>query len=147
MPVDFVRGDLLASAAHVLVIPVNCEGVAGRGLALECRRRYPGWFEEYREQCAMGSLALGTPVLARAREGRMFLNFPTKHHWRFPSHLTCIEEGLQYLLASVGPWHGPEKVVAFPKLGCGAGGLSWNEVCPLMERYVSQFPCLSLIYV
>jgi O-acetyl-ADP-ribose deacetylase (regulator of RNase III) len=147
MPVEFVRGDLLASAAHVLVIPVNCEGVAGCGLALECRRRYRGWFEEYGEQCATGALALGNLVLSRSREGRTFLNFPTKHHWRYPSHLAAIEEGLQFLLASVGPWHGPDKIMAFPKLGCGAGGLSWDEMCPLMERYVSQLPCLSLVYL
>jgi hypothetical protein len=147
MPVEFMRGDLLASAAHVLVIPVNCEGVAGCDLTFECRRRYRDWFEDYYEQCATGALALGTPVLSRSWEGRTFLNFLIKHHWQYPSRLALIEEGLQFLLASVGPWHGPEKIIAFPKLGCGAGDLCWDEVCSLMERYVSQLPCLSLVYL
>ena len=30
--------------------------------------------------------------------------------------------------------------IAFPKLGCGNGGLDWEEVRSLMERYLSNLP-------
>jgi len=26
--------------------------------------------------------------------------------------------------------------ISFPPLGCGNGNLDWNEVCPLMERFL-----------
>lgn len=37
--------------------------------------------------------------------------------------------------------------IAFPKLGCGNGGLDWEEVRPLMEKYLSPLPLQILIYV
>ncbi|SRR6266536_1803673 len=144
--IQYVQGDLLASCAHVLVIPVNCVGVAGRGLALECRQRYPEWFDLYREACVTGLLGVDTPVLHQVA-GRNILSFATKYHWRSPAHSGYIHAGLRYLLVRSGPWDVPGQVIAFPKLGCGAGGLSWELVHPVMEEALSRLVCDVLIYV
>jgi hypothetical protein len=37
MALWYASGDFLSSPAHVLVVPVNCQGVAGCGLALQWR--------------------------------------------------------------------------------------------------------------
>lgn len=146
MPIQYIRGDLLASGADILTIPVNCRGVAGKGLALQCKQRYPYWFETYKLLCEQGQLSLGRPALQLGR-GWYFVSFPTKDDWRFPSRLEYIHAGLQYLLTATGPWVLPYKVMAFPQLGCGVGGLSWSDVQPVMEYYLSQLRCTSLIYV
>lgn len=45
------KGDLFESKAQVLVNPVNLNGVMGKGLALEFKKRYPEMFKQYRELC------------------------------------------------------------------------------------------------
>ena len=37
--IRFFAGDIFAQPADILVNPVNCAGVMGRGLALQFRRR------------------------------------------------------------------------------------------------------------
>ena len=73
------------------------------------------------------------------------LLFPTKKHWRNPSKLEYIEQGL---IKFVENW---DKLgansIAFPRLGCGNGGLNWDVVRPLMEKYLNPLPLQVLIYV
>jgi len=142
-----VYGDVFASAADVLVIPVNCMGVAGCGLALQCKQKYPHWFETYREVCQAGFLVIGSPVF-HVFPGRSFVSFPTKNDWRQPAFSDDVEAGLQSLWSIDGPWYQPGRMIAFPKLGCGAGGLSWEEdIHPLMGYYLNALPCDAIVYL
>lgn len=144
MAITYVSGNIFHTTAEVLVMPVNCVGVAGCGLALQCKERYPGWYSLYRECCRTRALQLGVPVLHWGMEP-MILSFPTKDHWRFRSQLRDIESGLQWAneLCRV---HGIASI-AYPKLGTGAGGLSWETVHPLMEAYLSPLLCDVIVYV
>jgi O-acetyl-ADP-ribose deacetylase (regulator of RNase III) len=150
MGIWYVRGDLLASSADFLVIPVNCRGVAGRGLALQCKQRYPGWFEDYQCACRMGHLGIGRITYYVEERGqwcgRRFINLATKEDWRVPSRLQYIQAGL---VATVDflKRRGVVKRVAFPMLGCGAGGLDWEDVRPVMERCLDGLACCVDIYV
>lgn len=36
--------------------------------------------------------------------------------------------------------------VAFPKLGCGNGGLEWQEVKPVMDRYLKNL-LIDILYM
>jgi O-acetyl-ADP-ribose deacetylase (regulator of RNase III) len=63
MSIQYVQGDLFAAPTQALVIPVNCSGVADTGLALQCKQRYPCWFEEYRTICHDHRIWPGCPVL------------------------------------------------------------------------------------
>jgi hypothetical protein len=64
------------------------------------------------------------------------INFPTKKHWRQPSQLQWIVEGLQDLRRVID-----EKSIhsiALPPLGAGNGGLDWGEVRPIVEKSLSD---------
>lgn len=131
------RTDLFSSPAQTLVNTVNCVGVMGKGIAKEFRERDPQMFAAYKRICDDKRLAPGKLWLWRGAD-YLTLNFPTKIHWRSPSKLEWVEAGLKKFAtcyADVGI-----EEISFPRLGCGNGGLDWEEVRPLMEKYLKPLP-------
>lgn len=129
-------GDLFATKAQTRVNTVNCVGVMGKGVAQGYKLRYPAMFEDYAERCERKQVHLGEPYLYRDRTGVLIVNFPTKDHWRSSSRLVDVEHGLDYFVQHYAEWG--VKSVAFPPLGCGNGGLSWEEVGPLIYGKLRQ---------
>ena len=63
---------------------------------------------------------------------KYIINFPTKRHWKEKSKIEDIESGLKSLIKEIKRLG--IKSIAVPPLGCGNGGLDWDEVRPLIER-------------
>ena len=126
------RGDLFESEAQTLVNAVNTAGVMGKGIAREFKMRFPDMYREYKERCAAGEVKLGEPYLFTGDppSHRWILNFPTKGHWRERSRLSVIRDGLAYLRDHHLAWGITS--LAVPALGCGAGGLAWDEAQPYL---------------
>ena len=142
--ITYVKGDLFSSPARILVNTVNTEGVMGKGIALEFKKRYPDMFKEYKKVCDDKMLDIGTLLLWKKSE-KWVLLFPTKTTWRRPSKIEYLEKGLQKFASN---WDklGADSI-AFPRLGCGNGGLDWEEVRPLMEKYLHKLPIQIYVYV
>ncbi|MCM2458840.1 macro domain-containing protein [Rhizobium sp. CG4] len=128
------RTSILESSAQTLVNTVNCVGVMGKGLAKEFKDREPEMFKSYKRICDQKLLRPGKLWLYKGTTN-WILNFPTKDHWRNPSKIEWIEQGLQKFV--VGHAELGIREVSFPRLGCGNGGLNWDDVRPLMESYLS----------
>jgi O-acetyl-ADP-ribose deacetylase (regulator of RNase III) len=116
----------------------------GKGLALAFKQRYPAMFAVYQQECKTGKLRIGRPTLYQDSTP-WILNFPTKDHWRFPSKLEYLEKGLEFLIANYKK--AGITSIAFPKLGAQNGKLSWDEVGPLMAKYLSQIDIDVYIYI
>lgn len=129
------RTSILESPAQTLVNTVNCVGVMGKGLAHAFREREPDMYKQYKQVCDQKALAPGKLWLWRG-SGSWILNFPTKVHWRNPSRLEWIEQGLEKFLSAYEAQGITE--ISFPRLGCGNGNLNWEDVRPLMENYLSK---------
>lgn len=133
MAVELATGDLLDAPVAAYVNAVNCVGVMGKGIALAFKQHYPAMFDAYAAACARGEVAIG----------RMFvvenvINFPTKQHWRAPSQLAFVRAGLPALVEELRTRGFAS--VAVPALGCGAGGLAWSEVEPLIRAAFVPLP-------
>lgn len=139
----YIEGDLFSSPAQVIVNTVNTVGVMGKGIALEFKRRYPEMFEKYKKVCDKHNLVIGRLMLWYAPDYWVLL-FPTKEHWRNPSKLEYIEKGLMTFVRKYADYN--ISSIAFPKLGCGNGELNWDEVRPLMEKYLADLPIDVFIY-
>jgi O-acetyl-ADP-ribose deacetylase (regulator of RNase III) len=126
----------------VVVNTVNCKGVMGKGLALQFKKTYPEMYNDYRQKCEEGKIAIGHLDLYKGTPRYWILNFPTKNHWRNKSKLEYIEKGLQEFKEKYKEWGITS--IAFPRLGCQQGGLNWNEVKPLMEKYLKDLPNLKV---
>ena len=142
--IKYVKGDIFNSPSKIIVNTVNIVGVMGKGVALEFKKRYPEMFDRYQELCEKQLLDVGKLYLWRGSE-KWVLLFPTKKHWRYPSKIEYIEKGLQKFVEN---WDKlGSNTISFPRLGCGNGGLDWQDVKPLMEKYLSKIPMQILVYV
>jgi O-acetyl-ADP-ribose deacetylase (regulator of RNase III) len=131
------RTNLLDSNAQTLVNTVNCVGVMGKGIALDFKQRYPDMFRAYKRVCDAHQLDVGKLLLWQGPD-HWVLNFPTKKHWRHPSRVEWIEAGLEKFVAEYSRRGVTD--ISFPRLGCGNGGLKWEVVKPVMERYLANLP-------
>lgn len=128
-----VKGNLLEDQAEAYVNTVNTVGVMGKGIALQFKKAFPAMFKQYAKDCRAGKVQVGKMHIVSV-EGltnpRLIINFPTKEHWRNPSNVNYIREGLKDLVKVI---HGLEiKSLALPPLGCGNGGLDWSIVRPII---------------
>ena len=137
-------GDMFESKCLTKVNTVNCVGVMGKGIALEFKKRYPEMFRDYVERCNLGQVKTGTPYIYDNGDGTNILNFPTKNHWRSPSRLMFVTEGLDWFVENYKKYR--IESIAFPPLGCGNGGLTWDVVGPIMYQKLSCLPIDIEIY-
>ena len=134
---QFIHSSILDSQAQTVVNTVNTVGVMGKGLAQAFREKYPSMFKAYKELCDKEQFSVGQLWLWRGAN-QWVLNFPTKKHWRYPSKLEYIESGLSKFVANYEARGIRE--ISFPRLGCGNGGLEWEQVRPVMEKYLAPLP-------
>ena len=134
-------GNLLKSDAEALVNTVNCEGFMGKGIALQFKKAYPENNREYVQACRRGEVRPGTMLVHATglmMNPRYIINFPTKRKWRQNSKIEDIELGLVALIAEVKRLG--ISSIAVPPLGCGLGGLNWEEVRPKIEAAFEEVP-------
>ena len=137
-------GNIFESKCSTIVNAVNCAGVMGKGIALEFKKLYPEMYLDYVRKCNAGEVKTGIPYVYMNNDGSKILNFPTKDHWRSPSRLSYITDGLNWFVENYDKY-GIDKI-AFPALGCGNGGLTWDVVGPIMYQKLIKLPIEVEIY-
>lgn len=147
--IRFTRGDILLSPlSFAIVVPVNVMGVAGTGLAKQVADRYPLWLDAYKILCRNKHLVgAGDVVITHTPqlERRWWINFATKRHWKEGAEPSSIEKGLQKMANGIRSKTYPQHI-AIPALGCGLGGLRWDQIKPLIIKYLDGLDAEILVY-
>jgi len=144
--IKFTQGNLLEAGTEALVNTVNTVGIMGKGIALMFRERFPDNFRRYAAACKAKEVRTGRMFTTEVREldgPRWIVNFPTKQHWRAPSKLEWIVEGLQDLRRFIVD--NGLKSIAIPPLGSGNGGLDWAEVRPQIEAALGNLKGVEIL--
>jgi O-acetyl-ADP-ribose deacetylase (regulator of RNase III) len=136
--IHYETGNLLTTDVDALVNTVNTRGIMGKGVALQFKQAFPDNYERYRKACQRGEVRLGHMFVVETGRlrPRLIINFPTKNHWRSRSKLPDIERGLEALQVVIRESN--VESIALPALGCGNGGLAWDDVRPLIEEYLGD---------
>ena len=137
--IRFTQGNLLEARAEALVNTVNTVGVMGKGIALMFKERFAENFRRYAAACTAGEVRVGKMFVTETGEldgPRWVVNFPTKQHWRAPSRLEWVEEGLRDLRRFLV--ENRIRSVAIPPLGAGNGGLAWSHVRRKIEERLAD---------
>lgn len=133
--IRYTTGNLLETDADALVNTVNTVGVMGKGIALMFKEAFPENFKAYAIACEAGEVQVGKVFVTHRSDmygPKWIINFPTKKHWRHPSKLEWIEEGLRDLKSVIK--HNNIRTIAIPPLGAGNGGLEWHAVKARIEE-------------
>lgn len=144
--IELTQGDILKADAEALVNTVNCVGVMGRGIALQFRKTFPENFKAYEAACKAHKVQPGKMFvydLNRLYNPRFIINFPTKRHWKGKSRIEDIKSGLADLIDVVQQQQ--IRSIAVPPLGCGLGGLIWEEVRPLIIEAFQSLPEVAVL--
>lgn len=159
----WVDGDMFFSQMQTLTISVNTVGIMGKGLASRAKYQFPDMYVVYQDVCRNKTLVMGKPYLYKRETSldedladepstlpnpnanKWFLLFPTKKHWKEQSDPQGIEQGLQWVLKNYKT-EGIQSI-AMPALGCGLGGLHWEDMGPLMCKYLSKMEIQAAIYL
>lgn len=144
--VRYTTGNLLDDQAEALVNTVNEVGVMGKGVALMFKEAFPENARAYEAACRAGEVHVGR-MFVTANPALLgphwIVNFPTKRHWRQPSRMDWVREGLADLVRVVR-----EKriaSIALPPLGCGNGGLLWEHVRREIEVAAALAPGVEFV--
>lgn len=145
--ITYKQGNLLDAPAEALVNTVNTVGVMGKGIALQFKNAFPENYKAYLNAVKEKKIQTGKVQVVHVQDVKgvkYVINFPTKAHWRYPSRISWIQTGLldlreQILLYNI-------KSIAIPPLGCGNGGLDWDQVRPLIENSLKDLAVEVMIY-
>ncbi len=133
----FIKGNLLDAKTEAIVNTVNTVGIMGKGIALQFKETFPKNLKIYLNACKNKELFPGKLLVVKedTLEGeKLIINFPTKTDWFLKSKYEYIESGLNELVRVIDEYK--IKSIAIPPLGCGNGGLKWEKVKLLMEKYL-----------
>jgi O-acetyl-ADP-ribose deacetylase (regulator of RNase III) len=146
--IQFKQANLLESDAAAIVNTVNTVGIMGKGIALQFKNQYPNNYKLYAMACKAKEVVVGKMFVTEETSllggKKIIINFPTKTDWRKPSEYSYIENGLQDLVNVIQ--ENKIKSIAIPPLGAGNGGLDWNKVKELIEKYLTHLDCEVQIY-
>jgi len=144
--ISYTQGNLLDAPVEALVNTVNEVGVMGKGIALMFREAFPGNTQAYEAACKSGEVRVGQMFVVENHDltgPRWIINFPTKRHWRHPSKMEWVRDGLADLSRIITEKH--IRSVAIPPLGCGQGGLEWAQVRQEIESALGGLRDVELI--
>lgn len=133
--INFITGNIFESNAECLINTVNCEGYMGKGIAYQFKLKYPNNNRDYVKACKNGELKVGKLHYFK-EDNKIIVNFPTKDKWRQKSKIEYIIDGLDSLVNLLPKLK--VKSIAIPPLGCGNGGLKWNDVKFLIVTKLSE---------
>ena len=136
-----IQGDIWKSEANAICIPTNGivkangDAVMGAGLALQATMYYPP-LPKYLGHCLQkfGNQVFMFPLTSDMISGEpIVITFPTKNDWKKGSRIDLIQKSANELVKMADGLPGLKRI-AIPRVGCGKGGLKWEQVCPLLQK-------------
>lgn len=134
MPYSEVNEDLFEVQADTKVITINLVGAMGAGIAKTARDTIPGLYKHYKK---MYEKIEPGQFIAYTYAGTRYLLIPTKLDWRDASPRSLVIHNINRL-AVLANRHPQLGTIALPPMGCGNGGLSWED--DIRYVYRALFP-------
>lgn len=139
--IKFVTGDILKSKAEAIAHGVAPNDDFKQGLALSLRENWPSLYKDFRHFSHGSHPKEGTLWTWKGAEGPYIVSLFTQEHapgqGSRPGKATLphVNHSLRELVKEAK--EKGFKSIAIPKIATGVGGLTWNEVKPLVQEHLA----------
>ena len=134
-------GDLFTTEAKHLGHGVNIQGKMGAGIAKTFREKFPDMYFHYRAQCHNQLLDVGQDFMFE-ENGLFIHNISSQEFTGRDAKYTWLQRGLVAAMENVEAVGGD--LLALPEIGCGIGGLEWDNVKKFMLLAEENHPNVTL---
>lgn len=141
------NSDILMAKTEAVINTVNCVGIMGKGIALQFKERFPDNFKSYKKACNNNEITIGKMFVYKTNIEcpKFIINFPTKQHWRENSKYEYIRKGLVDLKHVIITNN--IRSISIPPLGCGQGGLIYDNVLNIIHEVLSNLDIEMNLYL
>jgi O-acetyl-ADP-ribose deacetylase (regulator of RNase III) len=133
-------GKLFETKANIVGQGVNIKGLMNAGIAKEFGNRFPDMKREYVDICHANNFLAGTTwVWEDPKSDYIVLNIasqdlPGKH-----ATISFLREGISDAITQLLSAYNDVEVIALPRIGCGIGGLYWDDVKVVLDEAADAF--------
>ncbi|KKL86436.1 hypothetical protein LCGC14_1944720 [marine sediment metagenome] len=134
--IDYIEKSVIDVETGIVAHGVNCQGKMGSGVAKAIRAKWPIVYEEYKKQ---STEVPGSCLIVTINDSLHVANCYTQKFYGYDGNKYADPNAIGRSMEVVGIFADMYNLPVFmPKIGCGLGGLDWNEdVLPIME-YVAE---------
>ncbi len=146
-----VQGDILLSGARTIVHGVAPNDPFAQGLAHALREKAPALYKDFRHYCQTHHPEPGSLWAWAGADGVRVISLFTQqavegHHGGKPGRASV--SNVSHALKALRQLAEKEDLqsIAIPKLATGVGGLSWDEVRPLIAQHLDGLKIPVYVY-
>lgn len=139
----YVKKDITTVDDGLVIHGVNCQGVMGSGVARAIRNKWPKVYDAYR-QLGKGVHLLGCSHIVTISEDPILCvgNCYTQEYYgndgKRYAELGSIESALDGVFSYASALG---LTIHSPMIGCGLGGLKWEDVLEIYEGIINKYDC------
>lgn len=133
----YIQGDLMNAKQQVVAHGVNCMGHFGSGVAGAIKKQHPYVREQY---LSLNEHVLGTCQFVDYND-QIWVNAHTQQNKGYDGKQYADLNAIAYCLVEIGDYMEENNLtsIAMPKIGCGLGGLKWEDVEILVNGLLEDY--------
>jgi O-acetyl-ADP-ribose deacetylase (regulator of RNase III) len=135
--ITYIKGDVTQADQDVIAHGVNCQGHFGSGVAGAIKRDHPYVRNQY---LSLTSHVLGTCQFVEY-QNQVWVNAHTQNHKGYDGKQYADLNAVADCLCEIDDYMQLNQLtsIAIPKIGCGLGGLEWEDVEVLVVGLLEDY--------
>lgn len=134
----FKKQDITTVKNGIVIHGVNCQGAMGSGVAKAIKDKWPIIYSKYLDN-GKGRHLLGTCHIITVSDDLYVGNCYTQEFFGAGEKKYASVEAIKSSLEGVFSWASTLGLtIHSPMIGCGLGGLTWEEVKPVYEAAIKK---------
>lgn len=136
---EIIRKNITEVTKGIICHGVNCQGVMGSGVAKAIKEKWPIVYDSFKSM-GKGAELLGQCHILTIDEELYIANcYSQEYYGRDGKRYACLS-AVESSLRPVFLWASTlGLVIHSPMIGCGLGGLKWDDVSKIFEKLEKEY--------